>query len=184
MISMKHTKYFAVIIFGLVSMFVNAQDVASGLPVDEETKLITYKEVVQQVGTKPELFNRAIEWINKEYKNPAEVTRVRNPETGLIELIHRIELNYEEKGVVRSAGIVDYTLKIELKDGRYRYTFTNFNLKQASRVPIEKWMDKSDKAYIPAWDNYLAQVDAHTKKVIDSLKKGMEPPVQKKPDEW
>lgn len=168
----------------LTVTLVRAQGTTSSLPIDEDTKLITYKEVVQQTGTKTELFNRAIEWINKNYKNPADVTKVRNPETGLIELIHRIELNYDEKGVTRSAGIVDYTLRLELKDGRYRYTFTNFNLKQASRVPIEKWLDKSDKAYVPAWDNYLAQVDAFTKTLIESLKKGMEPPAAKKVDEW
>jgi len=161
-----------------------AQDPSVSLPVDEDTKLITYREVVQQEGTKLELFNRAIEWINKEYKNPADVTKVRNPETGLIELIHRIELTYEEKGVSRSGGIVDYTLKLELKDGRYRYTFTNFNLKQASRVPIERWLDKSDKAYTPAWDLFLSQVDEHTRKVTESLKKGMQPPAAKKADDW
>jgi hypothetical protein len=161
-----------------------SQEITPPLPVDPDSKLITYKEVVQQEGSKLDLFNRAIEWINKTYKNPADVTKVRNPETGLIELIHRIELTFDEKGVTRAAGIVDYTLKLEMKEGRYRYTITNFNLKQASRVPIEKWLDKTDKAYTPAWDNYLAQVDEHTKKLIESLKKGMEPPVQKKADDW
>ncbi|MBK7212328.1 MAG: DUF4468 domain-containing protein [Bacteroidales bacterium] len=175
----------SILLFTLITAaLVRAQGTAPALPIDEDTKLITYKEVVQQAGTKLDLFNRAVEWINKNYKNPADVTKVRNPETGLIELIHRIELSYDEKGVSRSAGIVDYTLRLELKEGRYRYTFTNFNLKQASRVPIEKWLDKSDKAYIPAWDNYLAQVDAYTKTLIESLKKGMEPPAVKKSDDW
>ncbi|NVO18995.1 MAG: DUF4468 domain-containing protein [Bacteroidetes bacterium] len=170
--------------FILLSTFVRAQETAPQMPVDEETKLITYKEVVKIEGTKPELFNRAIEWIGKNYKNAADVTKVRDPESGLIELIHRIELTYDEKGVNKSGGIVDYTLRIELKDGRYRYTFTNFNLKQASRVPIEKWLDKTDKAYSPSWDHYLFQVDKSVHEIIDSLKKGMQPPVKKKPDEW
>jgi hypothetical protein len=172
------------IVFTLISTGLWAQEAAPKMPVDEETKLITYKEVVQEAGTKLELFNRAIEWINKTYKNPADVTKVREPETGLIELIHRIELTYDEKGVTRSGGIIDYLLRIELKEGRYRYTFTNFNLKQASRVPIEKWMDKTNKAYSPSWDDYLFQVDKATRELIDSLKKGMMPPVKKKPDEW
>jgi len=171
-------------LLALLFLVASAQENSLNLPVDEETKLITYREVVLQEGSKLELFNRAIEWINKEYKNPADVTKVRNPETGLIELIHRIDLSYDEKGVSRSGGIVDYTLKLELKDERYRYTFTNFNLKQASRVPIERWMDKSDKAYTPSWDLYLSQVDKHTKAVAESLKKGMQPPVAKKADDW
>jgi hypothetical protein len=168
----------------LLSFIGRSQETAPQMPVDEETKLITYKEVVTVEGMKPDLFNRAIEWINKTYKNPADVTKVRNPETGLIELIHRIEINYDDKGVTRPGGIVDYLLRIELKDGRYRYTFTNFNFKQTSRVPIEKWLDKTDKAYSPLMDKYLFQVDKSTKELIESLKKGMMPPVKKKADQW
>jgi hypothetical protein len=175
---------FVAIVFTMIAAGSRAQEVTPKMPVDEETKLITYKEVVTVEGTKRELFNRAIEWIGKNYKNPADVTKVREPETGLIELVHRIELSFDDQGVTRAGGIVDYTLRIELKDGRYRYTFTNFNLKQVSRVPIEKWLDKTDKAYSPNWEHYLFQVDKATQEIIESLKKGMMPPVKKKVDQW
>ena len=167
-----------------LAVSVLAQEAAPVLNVDEVTKLITYKEVVQVEGSKIELFNRAIEWINKFYKNPADATTVREPQTGLIEIIHRIELSYNEKGVTRPAGVVDYHLRLELKDGRYRYIITNFNLKQASRLPIEKWMNKADKTYTPSWDHYLFQVDDFTKKLIANLKAGMLPPVTKKEESW
>jgi hypothetical protein len=161
-----------------------AQEVTSIVPVDPDTKLITYKEVVQVPGTPGELFNRAVEWINTQYKNAADATKVRNPQTGLIEIIHRIELTKDEKGLTRPAGIVDYSMKLEMKEGRYRYTITNFNYKDMSRKPIEFWMDKKDKAYTPEFDNYLKQVNDFTLKLIESLKKGMQPPAPKKPDEW
>lgn len=163
---------------------VKAQQNTATPPVDPDTKLITYKEVVTVTGTPTELFNRAIEWVNKQYKNPTDATKVRNPATGLIEIIHRIELTRDDKGVSRPAGIVDYAMKLEIKDGRYRYTITNFNFKDVSRQPIEKWMDKKDKAYTPDWDNYLTQVDVATKKLIETLKQGMLPPAPKKTDEW
>lgn len=163
---------------------VKAQQNTATLPVDPDTKLITYKEVVTVTGTPTELFNRAIEWVNKQYKNPTDATKVRNPATGLIEIIHRIELTRDDKGVSRPAGIVDYAMKLEIKDSRYRYTITNFNFKDVSRQPIEKWMDKKDKAYTPDWDNYLTQVDVATKKLIETLKQGMLPPAPKKTDEW
>jgi hypothetical protein len=154
------------------------------MPLDEETKLITYKEVVQVPGTKSEIYNRAMEWVNKNYKNPADVTRVRNPEGGVIALLHRIELSMIDKGVNKLAGTVDYSMKIECKEGRYRYTIDNFSLKQATKVPLEKWLDKSDKTYNPMYETYLAQVDEFTRKLIDSLKQGMQPPAEKKADEW
>lgn len=161
-----------------------AQDNTPALPVDQDSKLITYKEVVTVSGTPAELFNRAIEWVNKQYKNPTDATKVRNPATGLIEIIHRIELVKDEKGITRPAGIVDYSLKLEMKEGRYRYTITNFNYKDVSRQPIEIWLNKKDKAYLPAWDEYLKQVDNATLKLIEGLKLGMLPPAPKKPDEW
>jgi len=168
----------------LSALSLRAQENTSICPVDPDTKLITYKEVVEVPGKPSELFNRSIEWVNSQYKNPTEATKVRNPATGLVEIIHRIELTREEKGMVRPAGIVDYSMKIEMKDGRYRYTITNFNYKEVSRKPIEFWMDKKDKAYTPEWDNYLKQVDDFTRKLIESLKKGMQPPAPKKVDEW
>ena len=37
-------------------------------------------------------------------------------------------------------------------------------------------MDKKDPSYIPSWDDYLKQVDDFTRKMIESLKQGMQPP--------
>lgn len=174
----------AILALFLSGVSLKAQVETPLMPVDPDTKLITFKEVVQVPGNPGELFNRAIEWINTQYKNAADATKVRNPQTGLIEIIHRIELTKEEKGLTRPAGIVDYSMKLEMKEGRYRYTITNFNYKDISRKPIEFWMDKKDKAYNPEWENYLKQVNDFTLKLIESLKKGMQPPAPKKPDEW
>ncbi len=161
-----------------------AQEGISKLPIDADTKLITYKEVVNVAGTPGDLFNRAIEWINKQYKNPADATKVRNPATGLIEISHRIEVTRDDKGTTRIAGVIVYAMKIEIKDGRYRYTITNFNIKDVSLQPMEHWLDKKDKAYNAVWDDYLKQVDDYTTKLIASLKTGMLPPTPKKVDEW
>ena len=48
-------------------------------------KLITYQEVVQEVGDKDSFFNSAIGWINSYYPNPVDVTKTRDPQTGKIE---------------------------------------------------------------------------------------------------
>ncbi|MEI8047060.1 MAG: DUF4468 domain-containing protein [Bacteroidota bacterium] len=168
----------------LSALNATSQNVTTSIPVDPDTKLITYKEVVTVAGTPAELFNRAIEWVNKEYKNPMDATKIRNQATGLIEIIHRIELTKDVDGTKLLAGIVDYSMKLELKDGRYRYTITNFNLKDVSRKPIEFWMDTKDKTYIPLYADYLKQVDDFTRKLIESLKTGMQPPAPKKVDEW
>jgi len=161
-----------------------AQEKAPVMPVDPDTKLITYKEVVTVAGTRSELFNRAIEWINKQYKNPVDATKVRDQASGTIEIIHRIELTKVDQGVTLLAGTVDYSMKLELKDGRYRYTITNFTNKAVSRQPIERWMNKDDSSYLPVYENYLKQVNDYMLNMIASLKQGMLAPTPKKPDTW
>lgn len=162
-----------------------AQEKAPAMPINPETKLITYQEVIKVDGLQKELFNRAIEWINVCYKNPADATTVRNPESGIIEISHRFDLHrFDDKGNKIDAGIVVYNLRLELKDGRYRYKITDMSLKQASRYPIEHWLDKTDKAYNPNYELYLIQVDKQVKTLIESLKKGMQPGIQKKEDIW
>lgn len=153
-------------------------------PIDAETGLVTYTGVVQQNGTQDELYIRGITWLNSHYKNPADVCRVRNRESGVIELLHRIEINNQEGDVKLQAGIVNYELKIEFKPGRYRYTVTNLTLRQASRFPVERWLNKEDSMYSPLWENYIVQVDAKVKEVIASLIEGMKPEVVKPEEKW
>ena len=92
----------------ILGVKVQAQEPTVKMPVDPETKLITYKEVVTVAGTPAELFNRAIEWINKQYKNPSDATKVRDQASGVIEIIHRIEITGVEQGATLLAGRVDY----------------------------------------------------------------------------
>ena len=175
---------FIAAILGLTGTLL-AQEATPVMPVNIETKLITYQEVVKVDGLQKELFNRAIEWINVNYKNPADVTKVRNPESGIIEIFHRFDLHRtDEQGNKIDAGNVVYTLLLELKDGRYRYKITDMSLRQSSRFPIGRWLDKTDKAYNPNYNLFLSQVDNQVKVLIESLKKGMLPGIQKKEDTW
>ena len=163
----------------------NAQIISSGLPIDEVTKLITYQEVVQEVGDKDSCFNSAIGWINEYYPNPVDVTKTRDPQTGKIEGLHRFKIkNTDAEGLETDAGVIQYEFTLEFKEGRYRYILTNFVFRQASRIPVEKWMDKKDPQYNANWDSYLTQVDEFAKGWIESLKAGMKPKPAARDDQW
>jgi hypothetical protein len=167
--------------FAITSL--SAQQV-SNMPVDDQTKLITYKEVVQVKGTKDELYVRGIEWINSYYKNPTDVTRTRNREDGLIKGVARFKTFFNDKdGFKKDGPMIEYALTFEFKDGRYRFIFSEMTRKETSRQPVELWLNTSDKAYNPQWDDYLKQIDSYFKTTIASLKKGLEP-VVKKEDAW
>lgn len=165
--------FFPLIIFSF-SLF-------SQIPIDEETGLITYQEVVEEEGTKKEYFNRAIGWVNSFYKNPVDVTKTRDPETGVIKGIHRFKIkNTDENGIESDAGVVQYEFVLQFKDGRYRYTLDQFILRQSSKIPAEKWLNNSD----PHSKSYLKQLDKFAQNWVESLKEGMKPKIEKSDDEW
>jgi hypothetical protein len=92
----------------------------------------------------------------------------------------------EEEGSKGVTAKVNYTLKLEFKPGRYRYTLSDLNLlrQSSSRFPVEKWLDKSDKDYSNVYESYLRQINTHALALINSLKAGMEPPVIKQEEKW
>jgi len=168
----------------IINNQLNAQDSTNPVPINSETNKITYQEVVKAKGTADDLYIRGIAWINSFYPNPTGVTNVRNREDAVVEGVARFKINYtDEEERERDAGLISYTIKLEFKEGRYRYTFTDFNYKQTSRFPVERWLDKNAPAYNPQWDEYIRQVDEYTKSLIADLKNGMLFKEQKE-DNW
>jgi len=154
------------------------------LPVDPDTKLIQYREVVDQQGTKDVLYDRGAEWFRQYYLSPTSVFRVQDKVNGKLEGEGRFKIYYkDDDGLTRDAGVIMYDIRVEFKENKYRYTLTDFNLKSASRYPIEKWMNVNDPAFNPNWASYLYQTDTTMQALIHSLKEGMKPKVIKK-DEW
>ena len=98
--------------------------------------------------------------------------------------IHRFKITKEVKGVKNDAGMVQYTINVAAKDGKYRYEVTKINWKQTSYYGIEKWMDKSAASYDPQYESFLAQTDQFVKGLIENLKKGMADTGAKKSEDW
>lgn len=154
------------------------------LPIDSTTKLITYRGVVTEQGTQAELFLRAMNWIAKYYKNTAEVVKSSDNATGVIECFSKLKVHTLAKdGVITIAGIVNYNFTIEAKEGRYRYTFTRFSLKDAAYNPIEKWFDTKLPTWYAQRYDHLKEVDTEITKAIASLKEEMKAKVVKQ-DNW
>ncbi len=180
---MKSTKIFLLVIVWSI-FFV--RPVFAQVPVDEVTKKITYQEVVTVEGGVPsKMYNQCMEWVNATYVNAADATRVRDPNNARIEIRHRIKVSNVDKNGNKTtdAGLVQYDLILEFKDGRYRYTFTEFNVMKVSKFPLERWLDKNDPEYSAVCDIYIQQVNTEVLALIKSLKEGMSPKVIKN-DNW
>ncbi len=159
--------------------------ITEAIPVDPNTGLITFQEVVEEDGTQKELFNRAGEWLHHYFKQPVYVTQVRDAASGVIKGKHQFELIFYEKDVKKIAGMIKYYFKIECKDGRFRYTLDNFVLTRQSRYPCEKWLNTAHRDYNDQWPLYLEQLRAYAMDDFGaSLKEYMVPEVKVEEEEW
>ena len=155
------------------------------VPVDENTKLIVYKAVVQEEGTPTAFFKRAVKWINSTYKSPASVTSLRDMETGKIEGDHRFKIySTTKEGVNSEWGTITYAFKLEFRENRYRYTFFDFVVKGLSRHPLEKWLDKMDTSENGYFEEKLKKVDEYMQNLIASLIKSMQPEKVIEEEDW
>jgi hypothetical protein len=176
-----------ILLFVLLSLPVLSQDQETILmPLDENTGLITYQEVVNEAGNKDTLFNRCSSWLHTFYANPWEATKVRDQATGLIKIQHQFRVyEWDENGNKIDAGMILYSLKLEFKQDRYRFTIDNLLLKHVSRYPLENWLDKSRPDYSEKNVSYLKQIDHYFRdELIPSLKQAMKPKELLKEAEW
>lgn len=154
------------------------------LPIDERTNLVTYQDVVKQEGTPQVLYDRAMEWVKKYYKNTSEVIKNADADKKVIDMRSSVRIFSKQKdGTMVPKNIVYYNFKLECRDNRYRYTITNFNEKAASAAPIENWFKTDSPYWSPSQYEWLTQIDGQIKELINSLEEGMLPP-EVFEDEW
>lgn len=147
------------------------------MPIDENTKLVTYRDVVQEVGGPEILYARALKWANKYYSNPTVVITKQDKKNEVVECVSNIAIKTLAKDGKTwvNAGFVYYTLTIEARQDRYRYTITDLHKRETARFPIEKWFETSRPEWTPVRYDHLNQIDQAVRKLIESLEEGMEP---------
>lgn len=157
------------------------------MPVDDKTGLITYSRVVESPGlSATQAYLKGLAWAMKYYKNPTDVIRERDTVNNSILCKARFKISNppDKKGFATDAGLVMYTIKVQFKDGRYRYELTEINWKQTSHYPVERWMDTNSQVYRNEYAWYLQQTDTEVKEVIKSLERVMQEKDSAKSDDW
>ena len=158
--------------------------VAPNMPIDEDTQLITYKEVIQENGSAQELYERALKWAKSFYKNTGEVIKNNDATNHVIDFRSSVRIYFHQKdGTKLTKNVVYYNFKLQCRDGRYRYTITDFNEKATAAAPIERWLNPEDKKWDPECFVNLQEVDEQIRALIDSLTDGMLPEVDQE-DDW
>ena len=157
------------------------------MKLDPSTNLITYSDVPEVAGVSAsDLYDRAFKWGGEYYKNFGEKLRKQDKEGGEIEIFARFPIYaYDKKGNITTSrqGLAQYTLTLRFRDGRYKYTVTDLNMKDKSYQPLEKWLDRED----PNAENhsyYLTDIDAEITTTIKSMTEAIAKDPEKAGDDW
>ena len=177
--------FFSMMLMTVIAMAQKPEELpVPALPIDDRTQLVTYQDVIQQQGTPQELYDRALIWVKKYYKNTAEVIKSQDRDKAVIQMHSSVKIYSKQKdGKQVLHNIVYYDFKLECKDNRYRYTITNFNEKASSAAPIEKWFQTDRPSWNASEYDFLNQIDEQIQALINSLEDGMLPPEVIK-DDW
>jgi hypothetical protein len=173
-------------------------------PQPVESKTIAYVEVVTADGlTKDQLYSTALAWFGETFRSAKNVIEVQDREAGRI--IAKPLFPYEPTifmAVARIRGVVRYSVTVEVKDGRYRYTIDGF-VHEGSRgengwsplsfglLTTEKecpvsfgWGDgPSSSGKQETWEHLKSSAKNESDKLIASLKSRMAQPATKT-DNW
>lgn len=161
---------------------------------------IIFTEVVKVDSniTKDELYKRARLWYADAFKNSKEVLQISDKESG--ELVGKALFSYYSNyftGSGATIGSVKYTIKIYVKNGRYKYEITDF-VHEAYRTnerPKNIGLIMSDTfvhlGFIGGksidkkiWNELKEDCDEEARVLISNLKEYMNKPTASSSNDW
>jgi len=132
-------------ILGFINFFTNSETL---FPLDQHGKY-TFSEVVEVPGmTRNELFTNGEEFVKKiKVLNTNKKYFSKDKENFI--LTNKGSFYVYRFGSLKKAidGAVEYEIKLELKDGKYRYTITNFVFNEYRRNRYGKFEPVNGKFY-------------------------------------
>lgn len=161
------------------------QNESPNIPIDSLTNKISYTEVVfvDSLSNKQELYSRAREWFAKAYKSSTNVIQMEDKESGKIVGKALMQVYAKALGTNHPSGYINYTISVDMKDGRYKYEVTNFyhtgqpGSNTVDYGACEKMINSNDKSYgvslRKGYNYWLTQMDDNIKDLIIDLKVAM-----------
>lgn len=155
------------------------------LPVDTETRKVTYTGVVAVQGAKQsELYTRAKLWLAMTYDDPKDVVKVDEKDAGLLVLraYTDIPIRFSPVATIPVQQEMSYTLMLNFKDGRYKYTITNYRLiangiTGSLEQEIINQLGKPKNKGEYAAKQFTAAIEAFAKLVTENLDATLQKPV-------
>lgn len=166
---------YLMVLFSLAAISIFAQP---QLPFDENKK-VTYQDIIKTDSsiTVIQLLNNAEKWVEKNMDLMA-IDADKKTITGTNEF-----WTYSHKGVLqRTTGKITHDVSIEIKEGKYRYTFTNFVYHYYITDRYNKFGPTGQKrplesvkapGWTKLWNKHKYAMDNNMNAYIEDLKKSM-----------
>lgn len=124
---MKKVLLLAVMIFGSISVMLS------------QDKLSYEKVIVADSVSKQSIYNGIKEWIGMNFVSAKNVIQVDDKDAGLIIITSVTPYNSGKLSHIAYVGELSYTIKIQIKDNRFKVEFTNFVHKSYSDIRPDYW---------------------------------------------
>lgn len=157
-------------------------DTTPVLPVDPDTRAVTYTGVIEAPNaTKAQLYARGLEWMAKTYQSANDAVQLKDAEQGKLVAKGFMAVNLGSPNVGTamlgvpqvSTMLLEQTLSLYLRDGRYKYVLTDLALKSVNARDVTRYpLDPASP--VPgftkkSWPSILAKVDQQLKTEIASF---------------
>lgn len=166
-------------------IFMSVLSFGQKLPIDPETKKITFTEVVELPVKMDDLYSRAKTWFVTGSGATKLALELDDKETGKMigKVVNAQAVKNPPMGMFE-VGNVSYTVTIIVKEGKYKYTFTDFihesggmnNVISAGPLEAKKTTVKFITQNMPTqyqWGQIKENTDETVLKQIETLKKVM-----------
>lgn len=156
---------------------------------------IVYEEVVKiENVTKDNLFRQARKWMTETYNEDSQdddVIYASDSYLGELAANPYMWMELNNFGSVIDAGAVLYDIKIDIKDGRYRYQIVNlYHEAQRSRLGAGGALEDQEpdcgliNMQQKYWDEIKVQAHANFTALIESLKQAMSEAGTSTEEDW
>jgi len=130
---------------------------------------IIYTDVIQADSTsKEELYNRAKRWVIDSFNSGKDVIQLDNKENGEIITKGFFSVYWKVSKVYIQEVNVWQTLRIQIKDNRFKYEFYDYELKYY--VTNTGDVNSSLEDWIKNWDNAIIEKPRITKSMIPEIR--------------
>lgn len=170
-------KYTLIFLF-LITSSVHAQESTSPFPLDSAGEILYSGSGYVTDATQNELYNRAKLWVTTAYNSPKDVIQLDDKEGGTI-IVKGIVQTVLQCGAAAAANEY-YTLKIEMKDGKYRYSLSDVTFGTEEYASTYKTMREKITMCKKGYEKMFADVASQNNKLIVSLEAAM----KKEGDKW